>query len=102
MEEAAALPLGLDTRMEFGVCDGLNLQLLADSDLVTYRKAPASGGEVGTLTVLLRVHRHGKALGEVLANGAAACGEEDLPTGQFSRHRRSRLYAGERESVHRR
>jgi hypothetical protein len=54
---AAGLPLGLDSRMEFGVCDGLNLQLLDNSDLISYRKkAPAGGEEAGTLSVLLRAH----------------------------------------------
>jgi hypothetical protein len=78
LEIAAGLPLGLDTQMEFGVCDGLNLQLLNNADLISYHKKAAAGGaEAGTLSVLLRAHHHGKAPGEILPNGTVACGEGD-------------------------
>jgi hypothetical protein len=77
LEIAAGLPLGLDSRVEFGVCDGLNMQLLDNADLISYRKkAPDGSEEADTLSVLLRAHHHGNAPGELM-DGTAACGEED-------------------------
>jgi hypothetical protein len=57
LEDAAArLPQGTDARVDVGVCDGTDLQLLDRTELIIYERAPAGGAPQAR--ALLRAHQH--------------------------------------------
>lgn len=79
MAVAAELPQGLNSRVEFGVCDGENLQLIDQVDVDIYTNIQtASGEEVDEPFVILRAHSHpGQTAGRLL-RGAASNADDEL------------------------
>lgn len=72
---AAALPRGLDTPAEFGLCDGAGLQILNDADV---QACPADSRQAGEPSVLIRIHDHPGSpgsRGRLLPGGAAHAGD---------------------------
>lgn len=54
---AAALPDGMDTPVEIGVCDGADLQLLSEVDIDEYHHVSLDGTE-GETFIAIRAHDH--------------------------------------------
>jgi hypothetical protein len=79
MAVAAELPLGLDSRVEFGVCDGENLQRIDQVDVDIYTNIQtASGEEAGEPFVILRAQSHpGQTAGRPL-RGVASNADDEL------------------------
>ena len=77
-ELAAMLPEGLETRVELGVCDGEDLQLIENVDLGHWALMPPERPQVAERFVLLRGHVHpGERAGELL-RGAASHVDQEL------------------------
>jgi hypothetical protein len=81
LDNAARLPLGLDTPLKLGVCDAESVRLLNYADIIllgdvpTFVGQPFAPGAEATVAVLLRAHRHPwDTPGELLPQG---CGEAD-------------------------
>ncbi len=77
---ASELPGGLDTMVEFGVCDGSSLQLLDDVDVDFYTEITSEGGRaVSVAFVSIRAHHHpGEGKTGQLLRGVAAEVDEEL------------------------
>lgn len=54
---ASALPEGMSTPIEIGVCDGQDLQLLSEVDIDEYTRTLLDGTEVETF-IVIRAHDH--------------------------------------------
>jgi hypothetical protein len=77
-ELARMLPEGFETRVELGVCDGEDLQLIENVDLDHWALMPPERPQVAERFVLLRGHVHpGKRAGELL-RGAASHVDKEL------------------------
>jgi hypothetical protein len=75
---AAELRDGLDTDIEFGICDGNNLELIDDVDIDFYARVPTDGSPGGTQLLIICGHHHpGQKPGELL-RGAAADVDDEL------------------------
>jgi hypothetical protein len=76
---ATDLPAGLDGRIEFGVCDGNNLQIIDHVDLDLYTEVkPGERPAPDSTYVILRAHHHpGESPGHLL-RGAAADADKEL------------------------
>ena len=81
-ELAGMLPEGFETRVELGVCDGEDLQLIENVDLGHWALMPPEQPQAAEWFVLLRGHVHpGERAGELL-RGAAS--HVDLELREFS------------------
>jgi hypothetical protein len=70
-ELAGILPEGFETRVELGVCDGKDLQLIEKADLGHWALMPPEGPLIAGRFVLLRGHVHpGERAGELLRGAA--------------------------------
>jgi hypothetical protein len=77
-ELAGMLPEGFETRVELGVCDGEDLQLIENVDLGHWALMPPERPQVTERFVLLRGHVHpGERAGELL-RGAASHVDQEL------------------------
>lgn len=73
---AERLPLGVDTPVKFGICDGVNLQMIDAVD-VDHFATVDGGGEVKELFVMFKCHQHpGTSPGELLQGVTADLDEE--------------------------
>ncbi|OLT12951.1 hypothetical protein BJF79_03360 [Actinomadura sp. CNU-125] len=74
---SSALPDGLETRVEFGICDGENLQMVDKVDLSDYTTVTEDGREEETV-VAFRGHAHpGQSPGRLL-QGVTADADEQM------------------------
>jgi hypothetical protein len=70
-ELARMLPEGFETRVELGMCDGQDLQLIENVDLGHWALMPPEGPLIAGRFVLLRGHVHpGERVGELLRGAA--------------------------------
>jgi hypothetical protein len=78
LELARELPLGMDTRLELGVCNGEDLQLVDKCDLDQWSLvSPGKEGSPAEHFVLLRGHVHpGERAGELLRDAASDADQE--------------------------
>lgn len=77
-ELADMLPQGFETRVELGVCDGEDLQLIENVDLDRWALMPPERAHMAEWFVLLRGHLHpGERAGELL-HGAASHVDQEL------------------------
>ncbi|GAB3679376.1 hypothetical protein GCM10027589_49660 [Actinocorallia lasiicapitis] len=70
-------PDGLDTPVEFGICDATDLQMIDEIDLGIYQRISVRTSEVGTY-VMFRGHHHPGAVPGALLRGAAADVDDEL------------------------
>jgi hypothetical protein len=78
IELAGMLPQGFKTRVELGVCDGEDLQLIENIDLDRWASMPPERLQMAEWFVLLRGHLHpGERAGELL-HRAASHVDQDL------------------------
>ncbi len=76
-ELAGMLPEGSETRVELGVCDGEDLQLIENVDLDHWALMSPERPQVAEQFVLLRGHVHpGERAGELLRGAASHVGQE--------------------------
>jgi hypothetical protein len=86
MRIAADLPKGLDSRLEFGVCNGENLQLIqhVDVDIYTERVdlhetgAASTAEDTGQPFIFLRAHHHPGDTPGTLLRGVASDTDAEL------------------------
>ena len=57
-EEASAMPSGLDSRLELGICDRAHLQFIDSIDVQHYRTVRKADLQTGVDFVIIRGHWH--------------------------------------------
>ncbi|GAA3217305.1 hypothetical protein [Actinocorallia longicatena] len=71
-------PDGLDTPVEFAICDGENLQMIDEIDLGTSTRVSARSAAKTSHFVLFRGHHHPGRPPGLLLRGAAADVDDEL------------------------